>query len=431
MYLANIVRTVGNVKKYLPKWIVRLYIDPSVFNGLAKYLDLDSDNSEIIRNVFGEPLPKAYPYISKALECLFKAENVEMYTYFCDNMNTDFVRSYRFLPMIDPSVSAYAVREADGVVTVMDCNNLTTMVNNGMPMYIIPYINSIPCLNNGLSYQRWLIRYKDIEEYFNKHSNVFDLLAGTFSSTIKILPEHYYKCAGEVIEWLTHNKDINFAFDEILLLRTFRDLICIDSEKISDEEFYGNGKRLPEKLIEDTKERIAILIDGTIELEPVYKNYSYVYNKELTITLDPKKGPFNLPNLLCTPEQLQHLISWYDSILDKVEDMSVSRDSPTAFGYLFYQMIERLIGPSDNIINLIIKPDYDKNHLREEISTKQLANSSHITTWCSGFTFYKNEYYALCRGLGVNLMDLVRAKTKQILRDAKETRRMQQLFRQQ
>ncbi len=406
MYLANIVRSVGNVKKYLPDWIVRLYIDPSVFGGLVKHQTRDNST-----------LPKdPYPYITDALECLFKAENVEMYTYFCDVKNIGFVRSYRFLPMIDPSVSAYAVREADGIVTVIDCNNLHTMVTNRMPMYIIPYVDRIPCFANGVSYQWWLIDYKETEEYFKKHDNVIDLLAGTFSGTIKIQPDHYYNCANEVIDWLSHTtKDTNFAFDEILLLRTFRDLICIDYEKVPDAEFYG--EHVSVELIEATKERLAILIDGDIAMDPIYETYLYVYKKRLTVSLNPEKGPFNLPNLLCTPEQLRDLISWFNSILNTVEDLQVNNNTPSAFGYLFYQMIERLIGPSNNIINLKIVANYNKLHLKNEISSKQLANASHITVWCTSFTFNLDKYYTLCRHDGLKLMDLIRAKTKQIVGD--------------
>lgn len=418
MYLANIIRTVGNVKKYLPDWIVRLYIDPSVFRGVM--IHQTRDNSELPRD--------PYPHIVEALECLFKAENVEMYTYFCDDMDIGYVRSYRFLPMIDPEVAAYAVREADGIVSVMDCNNLDTMVELKMPMYLVPYINNLPCLSNGISYQWWLVNYKESDDYFNHHTNVVDLLAGTFSSTIKIQPDHYYKCVGEVVDYLSRVKDANFALDEILLLRTFRDLICIDYEKLPDSEFYGGGKKRSAELIRDTAERLAILIDGELEVDPIYDTYSFVYRKRLTISLNPTKGPFNLPNLLCTPEQLQELIAWYDNITSTVEDLALDSGSPSSRGYLFYQMIERLIGPSDNIIDLkILKGTYTKRYMKFEISTKQLVNASHITTWCSGIRLYKNSYFAICDHNGLKLMDLVRAKTKQVVGDAYLQKRIQKV----
>lgn len=245
----------------------------------------------------------------------------------------------------------------------------------------------------------------------------------------KIQPDHYYKCVGEVVDYLSRVKDANFALDEILLLRTFRDLICIDYEKLPDSEFYGGGKKRSAELIRDTAERLAILIDGELEVDPIYDTYSFVYRKRLTISLNPTKGPFNLPNLLCTPEQLQELIAWYDGITSTVEDLGLASDTPSSYGYLFYQMIERLIGPSDNIIELKIMKSgyYAKRYMRTEVSTKQLVNASHITTWCSGIRLYKNSYFAICDHNGLKLMDLVRAKTKQVVGDAYLQKRIQKV----
>jgi hypothetical protein len=114
MFLASIIRTVGNVKKYLPNWLVRIYIDPSVFQGLIRYQKQILGASIFPDATEREDDTHPYPYILEYLECLFAAENVEMYTYFCDSKESiEARRTYRFLPMLDPSVSAYAIREAD------------------------------------------------------------------------------------------------------------------------------------------------------------------------------------------------------------------------------------------------------------------------------------------------------------------------------
>ena len=59
-YLYTIQRTIKNVKRCLPDWIVRLYIDSSVYQYLKT-------------NKLEEP-------ISKILDYFFVAENTEVYT---------------------------------------------------------------------------------------------------------------------------------------------------------------------------------------------------------------------------------------------------------------------------------------------------------------------------------------------------------------
>jgi len=411
MYLASIIRTVGNVKKYLPKWLVRIYIDPSVFQGLIRYQERKTATER-------EDNTHPYPYILEYLECLFGAENVEMYTYFCDSEELIGARrTYRFLPMLDPSVSAYAIREADGIVTVMDCYNLDYMVTNKLPMYIVPWEHAtgIPCMIS-YSYQRWLNIYKTEHEYYRTKCNVVDLLAGTFSGTIKILPNHYYSCMEEVMEFLDYiyyDQYLNFYFslDEMLLLRLYRDVICVEK------------KRETREIIDTVNNRLEIIMKGVANPNSNYEDYTYIDNINIVhdhyIWNQIKDSPDLLEKwklnegkliplhlLRCTVEQFRDLMKWFDTVTEKIENMRGSSTSPSAVDYLMYEMLERLIVKTPHVMTLIFIDNSTK------ISSPSLVNVSHINPWCRGDIFNK-----VCLKEGLKLMDQIRVRTKMITRN--------------
>lgn len=69
IYLTSIRRTVNNVRKNLPDWLVRLYLDSSVYKKLMNSKE-----------------GKYKGYIKESLNLLLNAENVEIYTYCCPNI---------------------------------------------------------------------------------------------------------------------------------------------------------------------------------------------------------------------------------------------------------------------------------------------------------------------------------------------------------
>jgi len=192
-YLISILKTTINVRKNLPEWIVRLYIDESVKEYLAIY---ESINTEIYEEIKNMP-------------------NTEIYTYKCDKIYIDGkLRTFRFIPFIDESVSTHIIREADGVVTNMDCRNIEIFSNSDKLFYLPDLGNSEINTDLRISsvqshYQKWLIKMK---AYMISEPNKFkneilqyryqDLLAGLFSSNLKInldYLERKVKLANEII----------------------------------------------------------------------------------------------------------------------------------------------------------------------------------------------------------------------------------------
>jgi hypothetical protein len=111
-YLASIRRTILNVASQLDGWIVRIYLDTSMFYYFANYSTIEE---------------------KEILNFIFNAENTEIYTYVCEKLLDNSIdiartRSFRFLILIDNSVNISIIREADGSVPYLDCHNIRVFV---------------------------------------------------------------------------------------------------------------------------------------------------------------------------------------------------------------------------------------------------------------------------------------------------------------
>ncbi len=214
-YIVGIYRTVKNVRKNLPDWIVRLYFDNSV------YTCFNQLNDETYLRIFNE---------------IISSPNVELYTFNCENDvdltipvkepeayideygiyispevpidNLGRKRTQRFLPMMDPTVNICVIRESDGFVSNFDCHNIKAFALSNKIFYISPLremyirIDRYGAVNydkyaigtkTNVSYASHLISYKYIIDsgFFNYHQNIYDLLAGTFGLKLKLRPEYY------------------------------------------------------------------------------------------------------------------------------------------------------------------------------------------------------------------------------------------------
>ena len=238
-YLSSIQRTVKNVQNCLKDWIVRIYIDSSVFDSILIF--------------------KRSRYELKAIEILdylYNSKNVEIYTYFCKSIldeTTSIVRTraFRFIPMTDNDVNICVIREADGFVSYLDCHNLKIFEESNKIMYLSPYLEELT--NHSIiknerdlsSYKPWLWSYKQqIEtEYFKKYNNLYDILAGTLALKLTIKRGLYDETILEMQQKLDKlikkskmlnpefsDKTLNIGFDEILLLDLFKDIISVKYE---------------------------------------------------------------------------------------------------------------------------------------------------------------------------------------------------------
>ena len=262
-YLESILRSVKNVKKNLNDWLVRVYLDKSVYDCIGKKA-IDSK-------------------ISLTFYEIIHSANVEVYTYLCESFQNKTIpiartRTLRFLPLCDNEVNICIIREADGIVSNLDCHNIkmySTMSDKlfYLPMVVHPYKHYND--NLGLlfdSYSLWLRLYKLFfnPSYFIKHQNIYDLLAGAFGIKLKIKKEYYFKKISELAEQIIKFREIsenhktsiyanvrikgvfgydtgsglisaqgfdkieellNIGFDEILLLDMYKEIISFEVDK--------------------------------------------------------------------------------------------------------------------------------------------------------------------------------------------------------
>lgn len=263
-YLYSIYRSIKNVERNLPDWIVRVYLDISVYECIN-----EKEKSSLIRQTFME---------------IINNRNVEVYTYNCSSFNDKTIsiartRTLRFLPLSDNDVNLCVIREADGVVSNLDCHNIKIFAMSDDKLFYLPnIIDHYRLIDDEYtssvfgSYSKWLRYYKLIFEYdyFLNHQNICDLLAGIFSVKLKLKRDYYLlnvqilsdKINNFLLKINNNDKELhqltilmnsfistqfesdndvtynvfaitfNVGFDEILLLHIFKELISIN--KYSD-----------------------------------------------------------------------------------------------------------------------------------------------------------------------------------------------------
>lgn len=199
-YMSSIVRSAQNMIISLPTWILRLYMDISIYDYIQNY-----ENDEI-----GD-------YLRKQLMFLHKSANVEIYTNLCPEPNKiNRLRIYRFSALYDEDVNVRMIREADGIVSFQDCHNIKIFLKSNKFMYIIPYNNVYESLISKKtmdkekfskysrtitapenketnlffrnSYSIWLGLYKEYieKDYFDKNWNAYEILAGIFGTKLQL-----------------------------------------------------------------------------------------------------------------------------------------------------------------------------------------------------------------------------------------------------
>jgi hypothetical protein len=263
-YLNSINRSVKNVHKKLPDWLVRIYFDKSVYECMETLQKLKTDEKNEQQTQYETILTK--------FDEIITSPNVEIYTYDCksfyvDGKITENIRSLRFLVLIDPTVNICAIREADGYITNLECHNLKIFSsqkhNRLFYLPVLTHLSQFELINDSgfyqslISYSKWLKIYKSTFgfNYFRTHQNIYELLAGMFTTKLKINPEFYFRQSREVskeIENIAKStfeefnekypenkyvsnisnmqeiiKQLYIGFDEILLLDIYKEIISV------------------------------------------------------------------------------------------------------------------------------------------------------------------------------------------------------------
>ena len=260
-YLASIARSVKNVEKYLPTWVVRVYFSTSVFSCIQRTSRTSA--------------------ASIAYERIIRSDNVEIYTYECPESDIgpiEFSRTYRFLPSSEPDVNEWISMEADGTVTIWHCK-LITWFSKSTAIFYMPIATNLNLFKNFDihnvfdAYSHWLLWYKSVfrREFFKTHQTVYDILAGMIGCKLKIKREFYLEIVSslrnEINEFRTNpesvmrrhvadddnvtfhvrgayytpsmfysmvpniKKIVTLGFDEMVLMELFREVISTDLTK--------------------------------------------------------------------------------------------------------------------------------------------------------------------------------------------------------
>jgi hypothetical protein len=185
-YFNCIKRTIQNVKKCLPNWIVRLYFDDSVYDYYEKIThNFDDNDINIITSI-----KNTWKYI-------IESDIVEIYTLKCpihdkNKMNNLYKnRTLRFLPLCDSNVNICIFREADGIVSKLDCHNINMFTKSNSLFYLPLSMYFDNSKNKYTHYSKWLNNYCNM--YHNGKITKYDLLAGAFGTKIKIKKDYFYK----------------------------------------------------------------------------------------------------------------------------------------------------------------------------------------------------------------------------------------------
>lgn len=338
-YLTAIRRSVKNVEKMLPDWLVRLYIDSSVFDYVQR---------------------KGNAVSRELLDSIVDSPNVEIHTIICNSSlkqeNLDKTRVNRFLPLFDKTVNIAVIREADGIVTNLDCHNIRVFEESNKLFYLaqisaeVDYDNEIQIWN---AYSLWIQYYKFMlnRDYFIRKHDALTLLAGTLAVKLRVkegvfryrmrevssmielqkflTPEQIrdeYK-ANERLSGITgmqYNsrkrtlssteqlmQTLRIGFDEIFLLHLFRDLVCVDIEGgiVLDDNGFTN--KVGNVWVEDLDPMYEQFFK-TMFITPKL-NSMPIKNKVITTTEDLNRIQLGLPNFF---ELLDEFLS---DVTDKVE----------------------------------------------------------------------------------------------------------------
>lgn len=187
IFLNCILKSVMNVRKILPReyggWIVRIYI-----NNIALQTIEENENYK------------------KCYDKIIGYDNTEIYKYNCPIDNLNITRTFRYHPIYDKTVNFYAIREADGIVSNLDCYNLFNFFNleqHKNKLFYLPDLFDQKRYKKGkhgtkytvpfYSYSDWLIYYKTHikKEFYIQNNNIIDLIAGGFCSKIKLKEDFY------------------------------------------------------------------------------------------------------------------------------------------------------------------------------------------------------------------------------------------------
>jgi hypothetical protein len=210
-FIFTIEQSIKNMAQYLPDWIYRLYLDPSVFEAINAVKIKANSEVDLDKKSNYNGLYNMYRI---TLINISKSPNCEIYLSKCSDYSQNTAgkrRSSRFSGFYEENVNINASREADGIVEAIDCYNLKIFEN--MPIATFAYhLISTPAQNY---YVR--MRYGSVDDI------LFSFSAGLITTKFKIKREIFENIQNIVIKNYTTMAQTNYnAIDEHFLIELFR-----------------------------------------------------------------------------------------------------------------------------------------------------------------------------------------------------------------
>jgi hypothetical protein len=178
MYLPNILISLKNIEKYLPNWILRLYLDRSVFELIYKEeYNQDGTKKSCDKFLMDDMNFNLGCEYRKILNKIFQHPNCEVYLSLCSNIikkrfKMESLRSQRFYGFFDTSVNINACREADGIISVFDCHNLKTMETNDVIFHMYPFNRKHGYKYFAIDGNNLVVNLDDNPDFYNQINNI-------------------------------------------------------------------------------------------------------------------------------------------------------------------------------------------------------------------------------------------------------------------
>jgi len=283
-YLYSMKKSLDNVANCLPDFIVRFYLDKSVFETIYKTYS-ESNLSDLTKLY----LEKSFTI----LKYIINHPKSEIFIYFCrDIMNhtieLEKVRSFRLLPMTETDVNISISREADGFVSYMDCYNIKQFSKSDTHKmglfyqyeddytganFLYEFFERKPNSNEVSHYSKWLNLYEQVKSIYNFKQGNINKDCGCIENNIfdhikyNSMKKKYEKI--QLLDILAGLFGIKFKFKKTYFNSTIR--------KISDKMLI-----LQTKMFSDDTKNISSIIDPSNQLYTYFQTgYDEILLQEL------------------------------------------------------------------------------------------------------------------------------------------------------
>ena len=191
-YMSNLKTSLSYIEKYLPTWIMRLYLDITLFETIYNFMN----SSEEITRKKGEYYNNILQFLSVHSQCEI---HIELSEKTLDLGYKALARNLRLNGLYDDDVNICVSRDADGIITPIDCHNIKIFEKKEELFFSYSFLNMIVLKENPENYE--VKNIVKISKKFDGFENAevindkIDIITGNYSSwlnTYKIIRQILY-----------------------------------------------------------------------------------------------------------------------------------------------------------------------------------------------------------------------------------------------